>query len=223
MKSLIKLLGLVGLTLHLNAQTHFNIETWLDSSQLFGGSVSVTYGSTQRTVLAGQIRALSSVTSWVGYCTDMNNVLQAGHFNPVPLDLAVNPFHQNPDWVPGGVQRASTAVALFSALVDSPAEAVGLQLAVWELLYDPSPSLVSGILRAQEVTPGSLFVASSIISDQRVLSPSASSGAVWWMPTTANGQYRVAQGLISDIPETSTICSGLALIAVTFLAFSRKI
>jgi len=209
--------------LTLAAQTPLGLTTWHNDGSLFGGSVRVSYASEPfRTVQAGQIRATGAGESRLTYCTDLNNTMASGLFTPIPLSLATDPTHQNPDWVPGGILRATQAVAHYGAGVDSAAKAVALQTVVWELLYDTDWSLATGSFRAQDGgVLGTQFLANLWLQDPAWGQVDAST-ANWFMPVDAQGDYRNAQGLIGHVPEPGTWGAiGVALAGVALVAVKR--
>lgn len=205
------------------AQVPISIDTWYNDLLLHGSTVSVSYNNEAfRTASAGQFRATSPSGSWLTYCTDLNNILSAGLFSPIPIALATNPSQQNPDWVSGGIQKATQAVAYFGPAVSTPKEASALQLIVWELLYDSAPSFAGGSLRAQDGgILGTTALATTWINDpgwpQEPLS-----GAMWWMPANYLGEYREAQGLIGHVPEVGTWGAvGMGAVAFGLVAWKR--
>jgi hypothetical protein len=81
------------------------------------------------------------------YCTDI-----LPHFSS-PNDYIPTPYASatgmNPPWVLGGIKKAAylyeNRTALMGATSDSPAvENAGLQLAIWETLYDTSLDIAAG-------------------------------------------------------------------------------
>jgi len=208
----------------LSAQTPLTLTTWHGDGSLFGGSVRVSYASEPfRSVQAGQIRATGPGESWITYCTDLQNPLAAGLFSPIPLPLATDPATQNPDWVPGGIVRATQAVAYYGADVDSAVKAVALQTVVWELLYDTDSSLATGSFRAQDGgILGTQFLANLWLQDP-AWGQIDTTPANWFMPVDAQGDYRNAQGLIGHVPEPGTWGAiGVALAGVLVAARKAK-
>jgi hypothetical protein len=216
---------LLLIPLSLSAQVPLSLDTWYNDPLLHGSTVGVSYNNEAfRTVAAGQFRATSPTDSWVTYCTDLHNVLSSGLFTPIPLPLATNPLTQNPDWVAGGIVRATQAVAYFGGQVSTPKEAAALQLMVWELLYDATLGLASGSFRAQDgaiagtTSLTGLWLASSQWEQVNV------SAALWYMPANYLGEYRPAQGLIGDVPEAGTWGAiGVGLVAVGWVAVKRRL
>jgi hypothetical protein len=209
----------------LSAQTPLALTTWHSDGSLFGGSVRVSYANEAfRTVQAGQIRATSPGESWITYCTDLNNVLAAGLFSPIPLPLANDPAHQNPDWVPGGIVRATQAVVFYGGQINTAREAVALQAMVWELLYDTSPDLASGSFRAQDGAVSGATSLTSLWLQQSEWTQVDTSAAQWFQPVNYLGEYREAQGLIGHVPEPGTWGAiGVGLVAVGWVAVKRRV
>lgn len=194
------------------AQVHLSLSTWLDNPNLYGGSATLTLDGITRNVLAGQVLATGPEVSFVGYCTDLSNTLSAGWFTPMDVSVALGSGSTNPQWVEGGIERSSWAARTFGPLVDSDAKAAGLQLAVWELLYDSQPSGNSG--RLQFAHPFTSTILSQVPD-----SPVAD--GTWWMPSNGSGLYRVGQGLV-DVPEPSTWAAGIAFALVSIYRHIRK-
>jgi len=177
------------------------LDVWFHDPTLFGSTLRVSYNQEAfQTVAAGQFRATSPTASWLTYCTDLKNPLSAGLFTAIPIEIATNPFHQNPDWVVGGIQRATAAVAFFGPTVSNAAEASALQGLVWESLYDTDLNPAAGAFRIQ----GDTSLISSWLTNP-TWEQTSIVGAPWWQPVNYLLEYRPAQGLIGEpIPEAST-------------------
>lgn len=193
------------------AQVHLSLSTWLDNPNLYGGSATLSLDGITRNVLAGQIQATSSTGSFVSYCTDLGNVLAAGWFTPVDISIAPGSGSTNPQWTPGGIQRSTWAARTFGPLVASNDDAIGLQLAIWECLYDSQLSGNSG--RLQFVHPKAQQIIAAVPSNPDV-------PGVWYMPSGSTGVYRIAQGLV-DVPEPSTWAAGIAVMALAARRIKR--
>lgn len=210
MKTKIAIASLV-LAASCHAQVQLNISTWMNNTSLYGGGATVRLDGVTHNVLAGQIQATGPGGSFLAYCTDLSNTLLAGWFTPMDVSLAPGNGSTNPQWVPGGIARSAWAARTFGPEVDSDHKAVGLQLAVWELLYDTQPSGNSGRLQFHHP------FASAILS-QTPENPAAD--GTWWMPSNQAGLYRVGQGLV-DVPEPSTWVAGLALVGLAAWRMKR--
>ncbi len=203
--------AIAALSITCQAQVNVNLGTWLDTPGLYGRQIAVEIDGDSRNVLAGQFLAGQFGAA---YCTDIGNTAASGWFTPTAVGLAYNPAHQNPDWVPGGIQKAAGIVRTYGWTVDDAAKAATMQAAVWEALYDATPSASSGRFAFHEPSLVALFATYT--------SASPVSDGLWLMPTDSLGNYRPAQGMLTDIPEPSTYAAGFVLVAVIFFAVRRK-
>jgi len=209
------------------AEFRLNVDTWLNDSSLYGGqsSVSLNGGFTWRTVYAGQFEAnfVGDVApgysgSFKTYCTDLNNWLGSGFFAPIGLDTASLAPH-NPVWT-GNPLAAMGVYEAYGGLVSNGAQAAGLQLAIWNLLYDSDRTVSSGAFRATGGTVGAVEWANTFLQDQHI----ADCGT-WWEPTWANGTYREAQGLLGPcqpVPEGGGTMASLAIGCLGVFGLRRK-
>jgi len=138
------------------------------------------------------------------------------------LPLATDPSTQNPDWVVGGIVRATQAVAYYGGQINTAREAVALQAMVWELLYDTSADLASGSFRAQDGAVSGATSLTSLWLQQSEWTQVDTSAAQWFQPVNYLGEYRPAQGLIGHVPEPSTWAAGAALLAVVGLIAVKR-
>lgn len=198
---------------------NINVDTWLNDSSLYGGTttISTTGGTSWRNVYAGQFEANFVGTpapgynqSFLTYCTDINNWLDNGYYRPVSWEPFLAPH--NPPWDGSvGWVAASSIFTAWRNNVDSNAEAIGVQLAIWDALYDGGDGWNSGTFRS------TIDFATYLRSPNgQILSTPTSID--WWMPTYSDGTYREAQGLMGNVavPEPSTLLAGVCL----FLPFA---
>jgi len=208
---------------------NLTVDSWLNVSSLFGGTARVSIdGSDFSSVNAGQLRATpTSGSSWLTYCTDIGAHLSSGQFTPIPILVAQGmPSWQTPDWAPGGLERAVRVYFTLHDQVHNNADAVALQVLVWESLYDESPSLSSGRFRASThgMTEGAYGQVTSWIHSPAELA-AVGDAAIWWGPSTVAGDYRLAQGLIGDVavvPEASAGKVLLGVFPILGLAYWRR-
>lgn len=226
MKKLLITLAAAFSWLTANAVSYnLNVDTWLNDSSLYGGSalVSTSGGTTWSGVYAGQFEANFVGTpapgygqSFVTYCTDVNNGLSNGLFEPLSWAAAATVPH-NPLWT-GSPSLASSIYLSWLGAVNSNADAVGVQLAIWDALQDGGDGPNSGLFRS--TTDFSLYLTGPLATS---LVP-AQLGTLW-EPVSANGNYRQAQGLIghvSRVPDTGNSVAMLALGLIGIGAFRRK-
>jgi hypothetical protein len=199
---------------------NINVDTWLNDSSLHGGSATVSAdgGSTWRSVYAGQFEANFVGEPYDGYpqsfttfCTDINRYLHNGNYQPLSWSDAVNVSH-NPSWTPNGDLLASSIFLTWRKIVNNNASAVGVQLAIWDALYDNGDGALSGKFRSS--TDFSLYLSGP---NNSLLLPAES--GTWWMPTDSYGNLREDQGLmgnvVTPVPEPTTVLAG-ALLLIPF-------
>jgi hypothetical protein len=142
------------------------------------------------------------------FCSDVGVKLAKDH-DYIPTQ----PPAQNgvrPSWRDGGFVAASTLSAYHDAWgVNSPIEYAGMQLAIWEVLYDEVYDLGAGSFVVNSTEQAVLDAANSYLADLAGVTPVED--GIWIMPVEAiNGDlvafqedqdYRIggSQGLI-DIP-----------------------
>ena len=222
------LMAIVGLTVTVNG-ADLTIDSWLNVPTLYGGQANITLDGSQRTVYAGQLRATvaESGLQWISYCTDLGATLSSGPYTQMSLSAAqALPAWQTPDWAPGGIERASQLYIRFGPEVSSPKEAVALQALIWDALYDETPSLTAGRfqLSASGTTAGVVGQANSWIHEDHEDTHSTAHSS-WWGPSDLSGQYRLGQGLVSNIeivPEPSTYALLIAAVPICAYTFLRR-
>jgi len=221
------LVALASLVTTASAATfNIQVDTWLNDSTLQGGQASIRYDGRDawRTVNAGEFEAnfvglpySGYSQSWVTYCTDVGNWLADGYFEPLTWVSAEQAPH-NPNWV-GDPLRAQGLYLAYQDRVRTSAQAVGLQLAIWNSLYDVDNTVSSGMFRARDITPGGVSWANCYLSNDVV---SVASGT-WWEPVTLRGDYRPAQGLMGHpVPEAGTTLATLLMGLGSLVGFRKR-
>jgi hypothetical protein len=108
------------------------------------------------------------------------------------------PEHQGvrPNWIEGGFDRASWLVKNIGFSNDA-AEMAGLQLAIWEALYDPGLDINSGVLIVNSASTAARTAANSYLA---ALAGSSQQGDAAWLRPVALGEGE-SQGLIVLVPD----------------------
>jgi hypothetical protein len=180
-----------------------------------------------------------STPTWLSplytYCTDVGVYLATTYnYTPLSLSSAASVGGVNPTWISGGIQNAATIWSAYSALAAADATGVkeaGLQLAIWEALYNNKSTYTAGSFFSS--SNGGFYITSS---DSGNIALAASDATAWLnnlgnLSTASNVEWLEpnndcgSQGLLypSQVPEaTSTLM--LLGAALTTLGFtSRKL
>ena len=228
----------VALTLVVGQSAVFNlnVNTWQSDNTLFGGSarISTDSGTTWKSVGAGQFRATfvgdvydNYPQSWLTYCTDVNFPLLKGtaQYTPMSWSDAAEKNH-SPLWTGGDTGLASSIYLTYYESVTSKAEAVGLQLAIWNALYNGS-DWNTGLFQVETATAGALNFAASVYGNIDGLIPPLA--GTWWMPIDGQGNQRMNQGLIGPtfpsqrVPEPGSTVASLLAGLLGLSALRRKL
>ena len=212
---------------------NLNVDTWRNDNALFGGTATISTdgGITSKGVGAGQFRATfvggvydNYPQSWFTYCTDALLPLKSGYYVPLSwADAVTPPVYHNPPWDNGDTGLASSLYLTYSDSIASDAQAVGLQLAIWNALYN-GPIWNGGDFQVSGATPGAIAEAMLMLENENLIPPLA---GTWWMPSDSLGEQRRNQGLIGPtfpsqrVPEPGTTMASL-MVGLGFLAFARR-
>jgi len=207
---------------------NISVDTWLNDPTLHGGQTTVSLDNGGwRGVYAGEFEANfigaaydSYPQSWKTYCTDLNNWLGSGYFQPKDWTDALAAQH-SPTWT-GSPLDAQGVYLKYRDTISTGAEAVGLQLAVWNLLYDTDLSVSGGSFRAKDGTVGSIDWANTYLADfNRSTEP-----GTWWEPTWQDGSVRKAQGLLGNtvsVPDGGGTLASMLIGLGTLIGWRRKL
>ncbi len=146
------------------------------------------------------------------YCTDVGAVL-ATTYNYTPTALS-SASGVTPAWVSGGIQHAATLWFNDHGSATTAVQTAGLQLAIWELLYNgatsgySASSFTSAGNGGFKVTSSDANTVSAInyaVSVLNAFSTLATANNVEWLaPTAANGSITGSQGLLVQLAGTTT-------------------
>jgi hypothetical protein len=177
------------------------------------------------------------------YCTDVNVFLSSPfNYTPTPLSAANG---VNPAWISGGIMNAATLWYNDKAGATTATQTAGLQLAIWELLYNAPLTGVnpytgsifnntgnngfyitssdSKTISAEGYAAGLLNGLSGLSTEQNV---------EWLAPTLPNGLTGGSQGLLyqtpgpttpPNVPDATSTFGLLGLAAAALTAMKRKI
>ena len=201
---------------------NLTVDTWLNDSFLYGGNatISLNEGLNWKNVNAGQFKAVfngpvydSYPNSWITYCTDVDLTLKGGFFEPVLWENIANV-----SWAESDTQLVSSLYLTFKNTITSNQEAVALQLAIWDAIYDGGDGFSTGKFQSTSATGDALTLATQYLNSSLV----EPQEGTWWKPVTSSGEYRRNQGLIGNaVPEPgSTLVA--SLIGLVGLGLLRK-
>ncbi|MGO9244812.1 MAG: hypothetical protein ACLPT4_09475 [Verrucomicrobiia bacterium] len=183
--------------------------------------------------LVGQFIMTTSAPGWQSplytYCTDVGAGLATTYnYTPLSLSSAASVGGVDPTWISGGIQNAAAIWSAYSASAVTVDEQAGLQLAIWEALYNDQATYTSaGFFNSSN---GGFYIISSDSGDIAV----AASDATAWLnslgslPAPSNVEWLEpendgSQGLLYQyqVPEaTSTLM--LLGAALTTLGFAGR-
>lgn len=167
-------------------------------------------------------------TPLLTYCTDVGAFLSSPYnYTPTPI-TATSPNGVSPAWISGGIQNAATlwyndhAAASAGGAVTT----AGLQLAIWELLYNNITggynlnSAANNGFHITSTDSTTLAAESDAAADLSQLGNLPPAQNVEWMaPTAADGSLGGSQGLLYQAPGLTDLTapdstSTLALLAI---------
>jgi hypothetical protein len=168
------------------------------------------------TALVGQFIMTTANPSYqstlLTYCTDVGEMLQNSYnYTPTPLSSATGAA---PIWISGGIQNASTLWYNDKAGATTAIQTAGLQLAIWELLYNNLSSYSSAnfyshgnngfyLTSTDANTTAAVNDAVSLLSSLNSLP--GEQNVEWLAPTEENGSIGGSQGLLYQVPGTTSI------------------
>jgi hypothetical protein len=210
-----------------------------------GGGLTMNISTTDYTGNAqiGQFIMTSTTPGFtsplLSYCTDVGVAL-AGTYNYTPTPLA-SATGVSPAWISGGIQNAATLWYDDKGAATTAVQTAGLQLAIWELLYNKVGTSYSASTFYNSANSGFHLLSTDSNSEAAanyaavVLNgfsglPSGSQFVEWLAPTEANGTVGGSQGLFAVTPSTQSLPSvpdagsTLALLgsATALLAAARR-
>lgn len=160
-----------------------------------GRNVSIKFFGNEKDVFAGKLNFLNTVAniSYVTVCGDLKNAISVGQ------SWAVSPHMAST--VSPGMGAAGKIVSTHFAAANSNDKAAGLQLAVWEAIYDSnglagSPNFNGGNFR---VTNASTSVKN--YAAQYYSAISGSGDALYFKPVPTDA----GQGQLTPVPEPATM------------------
>jgi hypothetical protein len=169
------------------------------------------------------------------YCVDVGEFLApAANYTVTPL---TTPSTGVPLRIAGGIQNAATLWINDKAGATTATQTAGLQLAIWELLYNtPLPSYTIANFQSPAnsgffvttTDAGTLAALNAAVADLNAfgsLTPEVGQVA-WLSPNNADGRPTGFQGLFIDIPgvpETASTLGMLGLSVIALCVANRKL
>jgi hypothetical protein len=164
------------------------------------------------------------------YCTDVGAALAlVDNYTPMSLSSAASLGGVDPAWISGGIQNAAAIWSANAASAVTVDEQAGLQLAIWEALYNNQATYTSasffnlsnGGFYITSPDTGNIGAAASYAATLLDSDPSAAPDVTWLAPVCPNGSIGGSQGLLCQVPEaTSTLM--LLGAALTTLGFAGR-
>lgn len=216
MKSFVKTAVAIGATL-VSIAAHADVT--LTSITLFpntdGGVVSINSGATADFVLSGEIDVTTSDgDSFAAYCID------------IPRSLG-----EAPSTYSFSLETQENISKLFSVAgfdgfnfgtdgVITAAQASGLQLAIWEAVYDGglTGALTTGVFQANGFDAASVAAATSFLSAAATLT----TGYAPYVQVMYSSADPARQTLVTSVPEPSTYALMAACLGVVGFVARRK-
>ncbi len=110
-----------------------------------------TFSFTAKEVMFKAVNTANPSDWFYTFCTDIGVSIRFGQtyeYNPVPF--VPTPTHPNPAWTANGIQFAAELYnSHLNDAIANPVAGTGLQLAIWEVLYDASWDLTGGKFTAK--------------------------------------------------------------------------
>jgi hypothetical protein len=223
MKTLLAALGISAVAIGVAVTTTSAIAVQYTYQGETGGLVielnTVIPGYTDASFAVGQFDMTTSDSGWITplytYCTDVGTLLSSTHaYTPLsftdPLSTGVNPL-----WVSGGIQNAAKLWYAYNDAASTAAQKAGLQLAIWEALYNSKSSYADSdffssanngfYVRSSDTgnVGSAVDYAVAVLNNLSTLS-SAPNGT-WLAPVLANGSIGGSQGLFYPLPPPPSV------------------
>lgn len=163
------------------------------------------------------------------YCTDVGVFLNNTYtYTPTALSAATG---VQPVWISGGIQNAATLWYNDKGSATSAVQTAGLQLAIWELLYNNLTGNVTAAIFGDHANNGFYITSTdpntvaaenyavSLLNNLGNLTPEQN--VEWLAPTEANGSIGGSQGLLYETsapaPESASTLGlfGLAVLSLS--------
>ncbi|HEX3800848.1 MAG TPA: hypothetical protein VH413_19295 [Verrucomicrobiae bacterium] len=153
-------------------------------------------------------------TPLLTYCTDVGAFLQNSYtYSPTPI-TASSPTGVSPTWISGGIQNVARlwAADRNAATAGGAVTTAGLQLAIWELLYN---NISSGFSFTSAANNG-FYITTSDMQSLAVESYATSllsnlandptpNNVEWLAPVEPNGMVGGSQGLLYETTTTTDL------------------
>jgi len=201
-------------------------------------------GYTDASFAVGQFDMRTSNPSWISplytYCTDVGILLSVTHaYKPLAFSSSES-IGVNPLWVTGGIQNAAKLWYAYNNVASTYAEKAGLQLAIWEALYNNKSSYAdsdffnntsNGGFYIRSSNTGNIAVAvdyAELVLNGLSTLPSTPDG-YWLAPVLADGTtIGGSQGLFypttsSPVPDAASSITLLGIAITAIAVIGRRL
>jgi hypothetical protein len=187
----------------------------------------------------GPLSMTTSDPGWANplntYCTDVGTFLTSPH-EYTPYTIPPAQLGVNPTWVSGGIQKAAALFSLNNNAISQDYQRAGLQLAIWEILYNTEGSYAgtdffnngNNGFYIQSADSGDTALAANyaaaILNQVLALSPSqlaAADSRVLWLAPTEGALIQGSQGLLYKVPDLASTFVMFAM-ALTALGMADR-
>lgn len=110
-----------------------------------------TFSYTAKEVMFKAVNTANPSDWFYTFCTDIGVSIKFGQtYNYDPVPFVPTPTHPNPAWTANGIQFAAELYkSHLNEAIANPVAGTGLQLAIWEVLYDTTWDVASGKFTAK--------------------------------------------------------------------------
>ena len=206
-----------------------------------GVSMGIQVGPNNDSGIVGQLIMNTSTPGFpnplLTYCTDVGAPIQPSFtYTVTPLSAASG---INPPWISGGAQNAATLWLNDQAAATTAVQTAGLQLAIWEMLYNTvkTPGAY-GVSTFENSGNGGFYITTTDANSVAAMTaaatdlngfsslPPAGNSVLWLAPTEEpSGTIGGGQGLFimaPPVPETSSTLGLLGAAMLGLFVAQRK-
>lgn len=188
-----------------------------------------TFSYTAKEVMFKAVNTAKPSDWFYTFCTDIGVSIKFGQtyeYNPVPF--VPTPTHPTPAWTANGIQFAAQLYkSHLNDAIANPVAGTGLQLAIWEVLYDSSWDLTGGKFTAKNTLDNTAPVgakptdfATTYLSQLSQVVPNYP--GTYYQPVANQAGVMTYQGLIR-VPEGGATLALLGMGLMGLAGLRRKL